>query len=402
MNPFEIYRLRNPIQNYDWGSHDAIAELLGQSLPSAKPQAELWMGAHAKAPSEVLVGGEWLPLPEQIQRSPDEILGKAVADKFSGELPFLFKVLSIARAVSIQVHPSIEQAGAGFARENALGLSMTASDRNYRDENHKPEILCALTPIYGMNGFRRIADMLALLRQVDPGELAAEVNAFAAQADEAGLEHFFSAIMTMERARQKRAVAEVVSYAEQHQDEDMVFEWIVELQAQYPQDIGVLSPLLLNFVRLEPGQAMFLQARQLHAYLRGTGIELMANSDNVLRGGLTTKHIDVPELLSVLAFKESEPEIQTAHLHPNHVHTFSSGADEFSLSVVEIVPEVGFAGPEQRSIEFWICTEGEMAITNGGESGVLQVKQGDSFIVPAAVASYRITGRGLLFRASVP
>jgi len=395
-----IYKLNNPIQNYDWGSYDAIAELLGQPVPSPEPQAELWMGAHPKAPSQVLVNGEWLPLPGQIDLDPTDMLGEDVASTFAGKLPFLFKVLSAGRALSIQAHPSLDQAREGFARENQLGIPVTAPNRNYRDENHKPEIICALTPFYALNGFRRLPEMLELLNQVGASELRPELEQFIAQPDDIGLEQFFTAIMTMDAARQRRVVEDVVAYAAEHESEGMVFEWIVKLDEQYPGDIGVLSPLLLNLVRLEPGQAMYSQARQLHAYLAGTGIELMANSDNVLRGGLTSKHIDVSELLEVLTFTEADVVIQTAQPQPGSEYHFESGAVEFQLSLIEVGPEAGYSSVDERSIEIVICIEGQVIVTGSGD-GVI-IRKGESFLVPAAAHAYQIEGQGVLFKAAAP
>ncbi len=397
-----IYRLKNPIQNYDWGSYDAIAALLGEPVPSPEPQAELWMGAHPKASSQVLVDDEWLPLPDQIDSAPADFLGEDVASSFAGKLPFLFKVLSAARALSIQAHPSLAQAREGFERENRLGIPINAPNRNYRDENHKPEIICALTPFYAMNGFRRLPEMLGLLQQVGSNALRPELDHFLARPDEIGLEQFFTAIMTMDAARQQRVVAEVVAYAAEHEAEDMVFEWIVKLDEQYPGDIGVLSPLLLNLVRLEPGQAMYSQARQLHAYLHGTGIELMANSDNVLRGGLTTKHIDVPELLAVLNFVEAEVVIQTAQPELGSEFCFVSGADEFRLSLIEVGPGAGFSSPVERSIEIMICVEGKVVVMDLSNDERMVIHKGESFLVPAAAAGYQIEGRGVLFKAAAP
>ncbi len=397
----EIRKLKNPIQYYAWGSHTAIPELFGQSVPSAEPQAELWMGAHPKAPSEVRVNGHWQPLPELIERSPKEILGRRVSSRFAGKLPFLFKVLAAAKPLSIQAHPSLEQAREGFARENHLGIPLAAPNRNYRDNNHKPEIICALTPIYALNGFRPLSDMISLLQQVNPAELAEEINDLTAQPDANGLKHFFSTIMTMNRSRQERAVAQVAAYAGAHTD-DSVFEWIVKLNAQYPGDIGVLSPLLLNLVRLEPGQAMYSQARQLHAYLDGTGIELMANSDNVLRGGLTPKHVDVPELLRVLTFQESDITVLASEPQSNGEHTFASAANEFRLSQIELVPGVSYISRTDRNIEIIICIEGDVIIKQEDSKNPLHIMRGDSILVPAAVYKYRIEGQASLFKASVP
>lgn len=396
-----ILRLKNPIQTYDWGSHDAIAALLGQPVPSPQPQAELWMGAHPKAPSQVWVDNAWRPLPDLIAQNPSALLGPAVAERFDGKLPFLFKVLSAARGLSIQAHPSLAQARQGFAREDRLGIPIEAPRRNYRDENHKPEILCALTPFVAMNGFRRLPDMLELLQQVGSSELRPELDRFLSRPHQLGLEQFFRSIMLLDAARKERAVAEVLAYAAAHEAENLTFEWIVKLAEQYPGDIGLLSPLLLNVVRLESGQAMFSQARQLHAYLQGTGIELMANSDNVLRGGLTSKHIDVPELLRTLKFEEAEVVMQTAQTRPGGEYVFESGADEFRLSLIEVSPKAGYSSPVERSIEVLICTEGEVAVTDG-QNEALAIRRGESFLVPAAAARYEIEGKGMLFRASVP
>ncbi|MCO6449390.1 MAG: mannose-6-phosphate isomerase, class I [Caldilineales bacterium] len=398
----ELYRLQNPVQNYDWGSYDAIPRLLGQPVPSPDPQAELWMGAHPKGPSQALVAGHWTLLPELIAASPESILGSAVAADFEDKLPFLFKVLSASRALSIQVHPSIEQARAGFARENRLGIPVTAPERNYRDENHKPEIICALTPFYALNGFRNLPEMLDLLQRVDSQALRPHVDAFNLQPDAKGLERFFTAIMTMDIARQRQAVTEVVHFTDIHQDEGMVFEWIVELNAQYPGDIGVLSPLLINLVRLEPGQAMYSQARQLHAYLLGTGIELMANSDNVLRGGLTSKHIDVPELLATLRYDEADIVIQQPQPAADGSLAFSSNAREFHLSIIDVGPVRSFESVANRSVEILICTEGEVRVFNTASGQSLDIRQGESFLAPASVPVYRVEGMGRLFRASVP
>ncbi|MGL5504448.1 MAG: mannose-6-phosphate isomerase, class I, partial [Aeromonas veronii] len=287
--------MQNPIQGYDWGSHDSLTTLFGIPNPQGKPQAELWMGAHPNGCSEVTLAGSVQKLSSVIDRAPAAALGEATFARF-GSLPFLFKVLCAEKALSIQVHPSKAQAEAGFAKEEAAGIDIKASNRNYKDPNHKPELVFALTPYQAMNGFRAIPAILALFERVNLAAIADLTAALAASQNEAGLQHFFHQLLVLEGARKDEALEGLLAYAAAHQDEE-TFALITSLAAQYPGDVGLFSPLLLNVVTLEPGQAMFLDACTPHAYVRGTGLEIMANSDNVLRAGLTPKYIDVAELL---------------------------------------------------------------------------------------------------------
>jgi mannose-6-phosphate isomerase len=398
----KIGLLENDVQNYVWGSRAAIADLLGRPSPSSEPEAELWMGAHPKAPSRVQIDGVWTPLPDVIARDPAGVLGKRVAGRFGGKLPFLFKVLAAAEPLSIQAHPDLAQARQGFARENERGVRLEAPDRNYRDDNHKPEIICALTPFWGLNGFRSVGDILDTFDIVGPAELAPEIKRLAAHPSEQGLREFFTAIMTMDVARKRRAVAEAVARAATGASGDPVCEWMQRLQGRYPGDIGVLSPMLLNLVELEPGQAMFLHARRLHAYLDGTGVELMANSDNVLRGGLTPKHVDVPELLRVLRFDETAIDVLTPEPRAPGERVYRTDVDEFRLSVIEVDERTSYASAEERSVEIAMCTKGSARIAAVESGETVTVSRGMSFLVPASVRRYRIEGTATLYRASVP
>lgn len=398
----EFCILKNPIQDYAWGSRTALPELLGTQTPSKRPQAELWMGAHPKAPSEVLVDGNWKLLPQIIEKSPAGILGKRVAEKFANKLPFLFKVLAAARPLSIQAHPDLDQAKEGFVRENGLGIPLSAPNRSYKDNNHKPEIICALTAFWALNGFRKIDNIVSLLKEIDPSELLEEIRELENNLDSNGLKLFFSTIMVMEKEKQQRVVAKAIDYAEKHTDGNPVFEWMVRLNAEYPGDIGVLSPVLLNLVELIPGQAMFLQAGQLHAYLEGVGMELMANSDSVLRGGLTPKHIDVQELLKILKFKEKQLVILEPEEQANGEHVYASDAEEFQLSVITVGVGTFYASPEDRSVEIIICMSGRASIKNLENGKTLELKKGRSIIVSAAVRQYSIKGEAILYKASVP
>ena len=398
----KIGLLKNTIQEYAWGSRTAIPELLGQSVPADKPQAELWMGAHPRAPSQVFADGLWRSLPEVIRESPEETLGQKVAARFSNKLPFLFKVLAAAKPLSIQAHPNKEQAGQGFARENELGIPLDAGHRNYRDDNHKPEIICALTPFWALNGFREITETLSLLEEARIAGLAEMVSFLRNHSDRDGLKEFFNQLMTTDSGKQGTIVEQAVNFAEKRTNEEAVWTWIVKLNEEYPGDMGVLSPLFLNLVRLEPQQAMYLPAGELHGYLEGVGIELMANSDNVLRGGLTPKHIDVQELLAVLNFTDGDLNILSPKNLTSGEAIYGTEAEEFVLSVIRIKKADSFSSPRDRSVEMMMCTEGEVSITDLGTGDINHLTRGVSIIVPAAVEQYRIEGDGILYKAAVP
>jgi mannose-6-phosphate isomerase len=396
----QISRMKNTIQPYAWGSRTAIAELLGEPSPSEIPQAELWMGAHPKAPSDVFVDGDYRSLADEIAASPADTLGVRVAEAFDGRLPFLFKVLAAAQPLSIQAHPSIAQARDGFARENELGIALDAPDRNYRDDNHKPEIICALTPFWALNGFRPPDTIAATLGEMGLSGISQEIAALAARPDEEGLRQFFTAIMTMDRDRQRNVVAQAVLFAGKRTGQADEWDWTLNLNERYPGDIGVLGPFLLNLLCLEPGEAMLLYAGRLHAYLDGVGIELMANSDNVLRGGLTPKHVDVPELLKVLSFEETRIKL----LRPDDKGSYRSDVREFHLTVITPTPDEPYESDAQvdRDIQIMICTEGEATITDLADNFRLAVRKGVTIVVPAAVKRYRVEGDATLYRASVP
>jgi mannose-6-phosphate isomerase len=398
----KIGLLENSIQEYAWGSRTAIAELLGQAVPADKPQAELWMGAHPKAPSQVLYNGLSKSLLEVIDENPEEILGKETAEKFSGRLPFLFKVLAAAKPLSIQAHPNKEQAAQGFARENELGIPLDASHRNYRDDNHKPEIICALTPFWALNGFRGVSEILELLERTQVPILAETVLYLQNRPSQAGLKQFFYHLMSMEGKEQGKIVEEAVGFAEKQVDEDPVWTWVVRLNQEYPGDVGVFAPIFLNLVQLKPQQAMYLPAGELHAYLEGVGIELMGNSDNVLRGGLTPKHIDVQELLTILSFTGGELNILRPEKLESGEAVYPTKAAEFVLSVIQVSATAPFRSSRNRSVEIVICTKGEARVTDLSDGEITRLTRGVSIIVPAAVEQYSIEGDGVLYKAAVP
>jgi len=398
----KIGLLQNTIQEYGWGSKTAIPGLLQRQVPSDKPQAELWMGAHPKAPSQVFCEGHWRSLLEVIQENPIETLGEKTAAEFSGKLPFLLKVLAAAKPLSIQAHPNLEQAKRGFARENELGIPLDAPHRSYKDDNHKPEIICALTPFWALRGFREISEILTLLEKIQPPSLSEEVTLLRSQPNREGLKRFFKQLMTMEGKQQRRIAEQAVNTARRWTKNEPVWKWMLKLNQEYPGDIGVLSTVLLNLVQLRPGEAMYLPAGELHAYLEGAGVELMANSDNVLRGGLTPKHIDVQELLNILSFTGGEVQILSTKMLAFGEAVYPTETAEFVLSVITVNEKAPFESARNRSVEIMICTEGEAAIKDMSDGGMIRLTRGISFIVPAAVKQYRLDGTAKLFKATVP
>jgi len=398
----KIAVLKNAFQEYAWGSKTFIQELLGEFGPADKPIAELWMGAHPKDSSRVLYDGNWKSLLKLVQENPVETLGRSVAEKFSNELPFLLKVLAASRPLSIQAHPNRAQAREGFARENRLKIPLSAPHRNYKDKSHKPEIICALRPFWAMKGFRKIEEILGLMDKIAVPALQEELMALRREPDMEGLRTFHTALLTMNRKRQRKIVNEVVAEGEKYCETDPIFEWMIRLNQEFSGDVGVLSPMLLNLVRLEPGEAMFIPAGEPHAYLEGAGIELMANSDNVLRGGLTPKHIDVPELLKVLSFKENEVGILRPERQGSMESVYPTTAQEFMLSVICVHEGSVFDSHRGRNVEIMICLEGDAHVTDFGNGDILPLSQGTSIFVPSAVKQYRIQGEAKIYKATVP
>lgn len=390
-----MHRLQNTIQTYAWGSKTAIAELLRQENPSNTPQAELWLGAHPLAPSSTPHGS----LLSLISSEPEAALGRAIAKRFDGRLPFLLKVLAAEAPLSLQAHPNLEQARAGFAREETLGIALTASHRNYKDQNHKPELLCALSPFEALCGFRDVLEAARLFDALDEAPLAP----LARDLRLGQLQSVFERLMTLPPKWKDSLLTAVEPKLEVLANKpgpaSTAYRWAATLSKAYPKDIGALSSLLLNYVELKPGQALYLGAGNLHAYLRGVGIELMANSDNVLRGGLTSKHVDVPELLKVLEFVPGPVKV----LEPSETvpgeWRYATPAPDFALSMLKLGAGLTLT-PDRHGPEILLCTEGTVSV--GIDGSTLELQPGESLWVPAADGRYTLSGTGIVYRASVP
>ena len=371
------------VQHYAWGSASALPDLLGVAR-DGEPWAELWLGAHPSAPSRLADGR---PLDAAIAADPVGWLGAASVARFGPRLPFLLKVLAAGQPLSLQAHPTEAQAIAGFARENDLGIPLDAPERVYKDPHHKPELICALTPFDALCGFRPL-DATAELLQVLAGRGAHGLAPFAALLADAGadpagaLGYTVGSLLTMPAGDQRLLVDTTAAACAAAEGPDpFATSWMVRLAERYPGDVGAVVSLLLNGVRLAPGEAIALEAGNLHAYLEGTGIEIMANSDNVLRGGLTPKHIDVPELLRVVDFTPlADPVVRQAA-----DGSYPTRAPEFRLTRTS-----GDGGARRlRGAEIALCTAG--------------AARGTALITPASAGSWEpfATGADEVFVASV-
>lgn len=381
-------RLTNPIRPYAWGSTTAIPALLGVE-PSGEPQAEMWMGAHPGAPSRLDRGAGEVPLSDVIAADPEGELGAAAVAKFGPGLPFLFKILAAGAPLSLQVHPDLARAKEGFEDEERRGVPIDAGHRNYKDPNHKPELICALTHFDGLCGFRPPLEAADLLEGLGVDSLKPYVDLLRAHPVDAALREVLTAVLTADRAEMARTVADAAAAAERLGGPYAPYAGLVH---HFPGDPGVIAAMLLNHVRLQPGEAMFLGAGVPHAYLDGLGVEIMANSDNVLRCGLTPKHVDVPELLKVVVFEPGEPGILRPEDEGEEV--YETPIDEFRLSRYVLAPGAAPHSLPDTAPQILLCTAGRP------RAGELTLAPGESVFVPAGETAV-LSGAGTVFRATV-
>lgn len=386
-----MQKLINSVQNYAWGSKTALTELYGIANPSQQPMAELWMGAHPKSSSKVQdAHGQTVSLRDVIDSNKSALLGDAVANRF-GELPFLFKVLCAAQPLSIQVHPNKHNSEIGFAKENAAGIPMDAAERNYKDPNHKPELVFALTPFLAMNAFREFSEIVSLLQPVSGAHPA--IAHFLQAPNAERLSQLFAGLLNMKGEEKSRALAVLKAALNSQQGEP--WQTIRVISEFYPDDSGLFSPLLLNVVKLNPGDAMFLFAETPHAYLQGVALEVMANSDNVLRAGLTPKYIDIPELVANVQFvAKPASQLLTTPVKNGAELDFPIPVDDFAFSLHDLsAQETAIA---QQSAAILFCVEGEAVLSKGEERLVL--KPGESAFIGAQESPVSASGVGRLAR----
>jgi mannose-6-phosphate isomerase len=380
------------VRHYPWGSRTVIPELLGEPSPADQPYAELWMGAHPDAPSVLSTG---LPLDKAIEEEPELFLGPAVHEKFGTRLPFLMKVLAADRPLSLQAHPTTEQARAGFAAEEAAGVPRNDPTRTFKDPFHKPELLLALTPVEALCGFRPVEESLHCLAKLQVSELKPTIAALARGGLRAAIPQLI-ALAPDVRSVLVEAVAEAASRFVAAHDPEFIntYRWAASLAGTYPGDPGVVISLMCNHLTLAPGEAVFLPAGNLHAYLSGAGVEVMAGSDNVLRGGLTAKHVDLAALIEVLDFTDGRVPVIHPVLGPGGLR-YPVPVEDFDLTRVQLDAQSGSlttSGPQVL-----LCTEGAAVLSSSDAE--LTLRQGESAFVPAG-APVTAHGPAVLYRAT--
>ncbi|MFI6638711.1 mannose-6-phosphate isomerase, class I [Streptomyces sp. NPDC050504] len=396
-------RLVNVVRPYAWGSTTALPELLGVA-PTGEPQAEMWLGAHPGAPSRTPRG----PLDEVIAAAPEGELGAATVGRFGPRLPFLLKLLAAGAPLSLQVHPDLARARQGYADEERRGVPLDAAERNYKDANHKPELICALTPFEGLCGFREPRGTALLLESLGVDALKPYVDLLRAGPVEAALRETLTAVLGADRASTDETVSAVAAACARLAGDATAAGEVRAACAAYasiarhcPGDPGVLAAMLLDHVRLEPGEALFLGAGVPHAYLSGLGVEIMANSDNVLRCGLTPKHVDVPELLRVVRFEATGPGVLRPARAVGGEEVYATPVDEFRLSRFVRAKGAGSRSAHDlttATAQILLCTGGELYADADG--GAERLAPGQAVFVPAG-ERIAVSGAGTFFQATV-
>jgi len=358
-----IYPLRNKVMNYPWGTYDFIPSILGRSS-SGKPQAELWMGAHPKAESEVEYHGRLVSLSHFLESQGQE------------NISFLFKVLTAREPLSIQVHPNAEQAAAGFERENSQKIPLNHFRRNYKDDRAKPEIACALTGLWALAGFRPAREIADNMHMLCPESASHLIDALDETRD---IKTFYKELMS---SSYRPSIIDEAKFRAANMESDMA-TWIMKLHNRYPTDITQLAPAFLNILHLSEGEAVYFPAGLMHSYLEGNIVELMSNSDNVIRGGLTGKFIDLDELLDVTNFRPTRPRVmepalkyEAEGLHLGMFHSRFQGTAQYG--------------------EILLCLDGQGTIRSGQQ---YDIAKGDSFFVPKGTG-YSFEGKGIVYRAT--
>jgi mannose-6-phosphate isomerase len=387
-----MWQLQNTVRHYPWGSRTVIPELLGETSPADRPYAELWMGAHPGAPSVLSTG---TPLDKAIEERPHELLGVEAQERFGNRLPFLMKVLAAEQPLSLQAHPTTEQAEVGFAAEEAAGVPHDSPTRTFKDPFHKPELLLALTTFEALCGFRPVEESLHCLAKLHVPELKPTIAALARGGLRAAIPQLI-ALSPEHRAELVSAVAEAAAGFVAAHDPEFIntYRWAASLAETYPADPGVVISLMCNHLKLAPGEAVFLPAGNLHAYLSGAGVEVMAGSDNVLRGGLTAKHVDLAALIEVLDFTDGRVPVIHPVLGPCGLR-YPVPVDDFDLTRVQLDGHSGSllsSGPQVL-----LCTEGTAVLAS--PDGGLTLEKGCSAFVPAGTP-VTASGPAVLYRAT--
>lgn len=390
-----MYRITGIKRQYSWGSKTAIQEFLGLPV-DGKPLAEVWFGAHPSAPASALSPNGSLSLEQLIQEDPEAALGEQVNQRYGATLPYLVKLLAPDMPVSLQVHPSREQSKSGFEQEEAEGVPIDAYERTYKDPNHKPEMVFALTPFEGLVSFRSVQDVIQVLAPFTHPVLAEMQKRLRETPTIPELRSVFQCLVELPASDVDEIVREAGELAAgPDQPERNPYATAVEIADSFPSDAGVVASLLMHRVVLSPGQAVFVNDGVPHAYLQGLCLEVMANSDNVLRAGLTSKYIDVEALVESVDFEVSVPHVIDARATGEgfpRVLRIEPPVEEFALTLITVAGNdfgVRMDGPR-----IVLCTEGTPTVSDGLEQQ--QLERGEAVFIPAVNETITLGGEGTL------
>ena len=396
---YGVHKLIGSVQHYSWGGTKFLPQLLTIENPNHAPFAEYWLGVHAGGPASVEVNQQAVLLSDIIASDPVAALSAPVYEQFGG-LPYLFKVLDVKDMLSIQVHPTKEYAKVAFEKEEAAGVALDAPNRNYKDKNHKPEIMLAMSEFWLLHGFKSEVKILETL------ENSAEFQVLAPLYKSEGLAGLYTFLMEMEQAQVDSLLGPVIKRALRNKQDGKIDKtspewWVAKLYENsngiYPIDKGVFSIYLFNIVCIMPGQGIFQDAGVPHAYLEGQNVELMANSDNVLRGGLTPKHIDVPELIKNIKFEYIEPVIIEGTKPCMGESVYPAPTQDFGIASIRLDGSNGYSH-EAHSLEIFLVVEGGCVVNNQ-----MSIKTGEAFVVfPGNKLNIHASGKSLIYRAFVP
>lgn len=397
----KIYKLQGKLQHYAWGGKTFIPQLIHFNNTENKPCAEYWMGAHASAPSIIDVNNEPVSLLQFINNNAIETLTPKIVEQF-GELPYLYKILDVQEMLSIQVHPSKTEAVKGFEREEAQGIAINAPHRNYKDKNHKPEIMIALGEFWLLHGFMSLEAIEQRLTEIK------ELNVLLSIFKKDGLKELYKFIMEMSQESVDTILAGLLKKELRKKQDGALNKhmpgwWATKMYNNESEikniDRGIFSIYLFNIVKLATGEGIFQAAGVPHAYLEGQNVELMANSDNVLRGGLTPKHIDVPELMKHTIFEPITPQVLQGERRGNYEKIYRCPVPDFDISKIQLNAGNTYTALS-ASPEIFIAINGG-AVVNGTNTNI-SIKQGECFIVfPNENYSITASGNCELYKAYV-
>lgn len=396
-----MYLIEPTLQRYAWGSKRAIPRMLGTSV-DGKPVAEAWYGAHHSAPS-TLANRTGHTLLDLLNKEPNRLLGDDVVSRFGPQLPYLMKIISAGAPLSLQVHPTIELAQQEYEAENAAGIGLDEPHRNYKDQNHKPELVLALTNFQALSGFRAPRRVLEVLKGLN-APLAEELRTIvAAQPTAAGIRAAFEFLLRAETRPTQEEISAVVDACSRRmlgrspsRRADAI---VARLAKHYPGDPGVVTSLLLNPVTLKEGEVMFVPAGSVHAYLSGTAIEVMSNSNNVLRAGLTPKHVDVPQLVKATDWVAAPPLRIAPEKFDDGRRVFYAPVEDFELSVTRV--RLGRMRPlAGRGPRVVLCLDGQVELMS--RSSALRIRRGQAAFVGADEGELSVRGRGSVVQSDVP